>query len=106
MNTYLETRTPMRLDNGDLLWWSERDGWAHLYRYSADGTLLNRLTEGPFSVDGVVGVDEDRGWVFEAGQGREAGEDPYYQPSVPGEPGRLRAHAPQPRRLRPPLQHG
>jgi dipeptidyl-peptidase 4 len=79
MNTYLETRTPMRLDNGDLLWWSERDGWAHVYRYSADGTLLNRLTEGPWHVDGVVGVDEDRGWVFLTGQGREAGEDPYYQ---------------------------
>jgi dipeptidyl aminopeptidase/acylaminoacyl peptidase len=79
LNTYLETRTPFRLANGDLLWWSERDGWAHVYRYAADGTLRNRLTEGPWHVDGLVGVDEERGHVFLTGQGREAGEDPYYQ---------------------------
>jgi dipeptidyl aminopeptidase/acylaminoacyl peptidase len=30
-------------------------------------------------VDGIVGVDEERGHVFLIGQGREAGEDPYYQ---------------------------
>jgi dipeptidyl aminopeptidase/acylaminoacyl peptidase len=79
LNTYMETRTPIRLDNGDLLWWSERDGWAHVYRYAADGTLKNRVTEGPWHVDGIVGVDEARGYVFITGQGREAGEDPYYQ---------------------------
>lgn len=79
LNTYLETRTPVRLDNGDLLWWSERDGWAHVYRYAPDGTLRNRLTQGPWHVDGIVGVDEARGFVFLTGQGREAGEDPYYQ---------------------------
>jgi dipeptidyl aminopeptidase/acylaminoacyl peptidase len=79
LNTYLETRTPFRLANGDLLWWSERDGWAHVYRYAADGTLRNRLTEGSWHVDGIVGVDEERGHVFLTGQGREPGEDPYYQ---------------------------
>ena len=79
LNTYMETRAPVRLDDGDLLWWSERDGWAHIYRYSSDGTLVGRLTEGPWHVDGMVGVDEARGYVFVTGQGREDGEDPYYQ---------------------------
>ena len=79
LNTYLETRAPIRLDSGDLLWWSERDGWAHIYRYAPDGTLRNRLTEGPWHVDGIVGVDEARGHVFLTGQGREPNEDPYYQ---------------------------
>lgn len=79
LNTYMETRAPIRLPNGELLWWSERDGWAHVYRYAADGTLMNRLTEGPWHVDGIVGVDEERGHVFLTGQGRETGEDPYYQ---------------------------
>jgi dipeptidyl-peptidase 4 len=79
MNTYQETRNVERLDNGDLVWWSERDGWAHLYRYGADGTLKNRLTEGPWHVQGIAGIDEARGYVFFIGQGREAGEDPYYQ---------------------------
>lgn len=77
-NTYMETRNPERLSNGDLIWWSERDGWAHLYRYAADGTLRNPITEGPYHVDDVVAVDEDRGFVFFEASGREDGLDPYY----------------------------
>ena len=77
MNTYMETRDPERLPNGDLIWWSERDGWAHLYRYTADGTLRNRLTEGPFSVRSVEAVDAENGWVYFHATGRED-EDPYY----------------------------
>jgi len=78
MNTYQEYRNPERLENGDLIWWSERDGWAHLYRYSADGTLKNRLTSGPWHVTNLLGVDEARGYAFLIGNDREDGEDPYY----------------------------
>jgi len=78
LNTYMETRNVEMLDNGDILWWSERDGWAHIYRYGQDGTLKNRLTDGPWHVDGIVGVDNANGYVFLTGQGREEGEDPYY----------------------------
>ncbi len=78
MNTYMETRPPVLLEDGDVLWWSEIDGWAHLYRYAPDGTLRTRLTEGPFSVQSIEGVDEDRGVVYFTAAGREAG-DPYYQ---------------------------
>ena len=45
LNTYVENQPLQLLDSGDMLWWSERDGWAHLYRYGSDGTLKNRLTE-------------------------------------------------------------
>lgn len=79
LNTYVEHQDPYRLANGDLLWWSEADGWAHLYRYAPDGSLVTRLTEGPWHVDGLVGVDEDRGQVFFRANGREPNEDPYYQ---------------------------
>jgi len=79
LNTYVEHQSPWRLDNGDLLWWSEADGWAHLYRYAPDGTLVARLTEGPWHVDGIVGVDQARGQVFFRANAREPGEDPYYQ---------------------------
>ncbi|MGB1841407.1 MAG: DPP IV N-terminal domain-containing protein [Longimicrobiales bacterium] len=79
LNTYMETRQPHRLEDGSWLWWSEQDGWAHIYRYAADGSLRNRVTSGPWHVDGIVGVDEQRGYVFLTGQGRESGEDPYYQ---------------------------
>ena len=79
LNTYMETRQPQRLTDGSWLWWSEQDGWAHIYRYSSDGNLRNRLTSGPWHVDGIVGIDEERGYAFLTGQGREDGEDPYYQ---------------------------
>ena len=79
LNTYVEHQSPRRLANGDLLWWSEQDGWGHLYRYSPDGRLVARLTEGPWRVGGIAGVDEERGWVFFSANAREPGEDPYYQ---------------------------
>jgi dipeptidyl aminopeptidase/acylaminoacyl peptidase len=77
-NTYMETRNPEQLANGDLIWWSERDGWAHLYRYAADGTLRNRLTQGAYHVDNVVAIDEERGFVFFEASGREDDLDPYF----------------------------
>jgi dipeptidyl aminopeptidase/acylaminoacyl peptidase len=78
LNTYQEWQSPYGLDDGSYIWWSERDGWAHLYRYSADGQLLARLTSGPFSVQGVASVDEAAGVVYFAAYGREDGVDPYY----------------------------
>lgn len=78
LNTYVEHQRLELLASGDLLWWSERDGWAHIYRFGPDGTLKNRLTEGPFAVGGVEGVDEKRGFVYLTAYGREKGEDPYY----------------------------
>ena len=78
LNTYVEHQTPERLENGDLIWWSERDGWAHLYRYAPDGTVRNRLTEGPWHVDGLMEVNEEDGYALVRGNAREEGEDPYY----------------------------
>jgi len=78
MNTYQEFRNPERLANGDIIWWSEQDGWAHLYRYGADGTLKNRLTSGPWHVSNLLGVDEARGFAYLIGNAHEDGEDPYY----------------------------
>jgi len=79
LNTYVEHQSPRRLANGDLLWWSEADGWAHLYRYAPDGSVRARLTEGPWHVGGMLGVDEARGFVYFQANAREEGEDPYYQ---------------------------
>jgi len=78
LNTYQEWQTPWRLDDGSYVWWSERDGWAHLYHYAEDGELRRRLTEGPYSVGNVVSVDEDAGQVYFRAYGREDGVDPYY----------------------------
>lgn len=79
LNTYVEHQRLELLRSGDLLWWSERDGWAHIYRYGPDGTLKGRLTEGPWHVGGIESIDETRGFVYFNAHGRERGEDPYYE---------------------------
>jgi len=79
LNTYVEARRLEQLKNGDFIWWSERDGWSHLYLYGSDGTLKNRITKGPWAVQNVVGIDESAGVVYFTADGREEGEDPYYQ---------------------------
>jgi dipeptidyl-peptidase 4 len=78
-NTYVEHQNLELLGSGDMLWWSERDGWAHLYRFGPDGALRNRLTDGPYHVAGITSVDETRGLVYFQANAREPGEDPYYQ---------------------------
>ena len=103
LNTYIETRPLEMLANGDMLWWSERDGWAHLYLYGPDGQVKQRLTEGAWHVDGIVGVDEARGFVFFTGQGREEGEDPYYAHLYRVGLNGTGAHSAEPRGLRPPV---
>ncbi len=50
------------LKDGSLVWWSERDGYGHLYQFR-DGRW-RQLTRGPWVVTGLVGVDEDSGRVY------------------------------------------
>jgi len=81
LNTYLEEmQRPMHrlLSNGDILWWSEEDGRGHLYLYDHAGNRKARLTEGPWTVVQILGVDETAGVVFFTAAGREPGIDPYY----------------------------
>ena len=52
------------LGNGEVLWYSQRDGWGHLYHYDADGALLGQVTNGGWAVRAVLHVDESRGVVY------------------------------------------
>ena len=61
------------LSSGEVLWWSERSGWGHLYLYAADGTLVRQLTSGPWVVRAVVAVDEAARTVVLAAAGRDSG---------------------------------
>ncbi|MBE6209420.1 MAG: S9 family peptidase [Rikenellaceae bacterium] len=80
MNTYIEVRPLSIVNQGkELIQWSERDGWAHLYLYSEDGTLVRRLTEGPWHVHNILKVDEKARKVYFTAMGREEGENPFYQ---------------------------
>ena len=68
------------LENGDVIWFAERDGWAHLYYYDgATGRLRNQITKGPWVVRSVVRVDEAKRLLYFTASGREPGAEPYQQ---------------------------
>jgi dipeptidyl-peptidase-4 len=54
---------------------SERDGYNHLYRFTLEGTLVNQITKGEWSIrtsgggaywveKAVTGIDEKNGWIY------------------------------------------
>ncbi|HEX8319383.1 S9 family peptidase [Longimicrobium sp.] len=66
--------------SNELIWWSQRDNWTHLYLYDlATGRLKNRITTGEGNVVDIVRVDERTRTIYFMGQGREQGRDPYFQ---------------------------
>ncbi len=64
------------MKNGsEYLWASERDGYNHLYRYGIDGKVINRVTEGQWSLrssgrgvswvsDAICAYDEKNNWIY------------------------------------------
>jgi dipeptidyl-peptidase-4 len=52
------------LADGRFLWTSERTGFRHIYLYTPDGKLIQPLTQGPWSVTSIDGVDDREGWVI------------------------------------------
>jgi dienelactone hydrolase len=65
--------------SNDVIWFSERDNWGHLYLYDLKtGRLKNRITTGEGNVSQTIRVDEQRRTVYFLGVGREKGRDPYF----------------------------
>ena len=70
--------SPTWLEDGSFLWLSEHSGWKHLYHYRSDGTLSHQVTDGPWEVRELHGVDSERGWVYFSGTERSPiGSDVY-----------------------------
>ncbi len=65
-------------DEGTVIWWSERDGWAHLYRTDGAGGAATQLTSGPWTVGTLLHVDEAARQIYFEGRGREEGRNLYY----------------------------
>ena len=65
-DTWINLNDDLRfLENSNqFLWASERSGFKHLYLYQRDGTLVSALTEGPWAISALKGVDEAGGWVY------------------------------------------
>jgi dipeptidyl aminopeptidase/acylaminoacyl peptidase len=64
--------------SNEIIWFSERDNWGHLYLYdAATGKVKNQITQGEWVVTRLLKVDEKRRLLYFMVDGREA-ENPYF----------------------------
>lgn len=67
-------------DGEEIVWYSDRTGWGHIYLYDAQsGRLKNAITRGEWLVHDIHAVEEKRREIYFTAGGREPGRDPYYR---------------------------
>jgi len=81
-------------DGAHFLWVSERTGFAHIYRYKLDGTLVNPVTSGEWAVhdtgavywlhQAIKRVDEKNGWVYFNSHKKRSVENHVYRAKLDG----------------------
>jgi dipeptidyl aminopeptidase/acylaminoacyl peptidase len=66
--------------SNEIIWFSERDNWGHLYLYDLQsGKLKQQITNGDGNVTQLLRVDEKNRRLYFVGVGRESGRDPYFR---------------------------
>ena len=76
---YNQTDWRVLPSKNQVIWYSERDDYGHLYLYDlTTGKPEHRITTGPWNVLQVRRVDPASGTIWFTGAGREPG-DPYFQ---------------------------
>ncbi|UHQ21056.1 S9 family peptidase [Lysobacter sp. KIS68-7] len=67
-------------DSNEILWWSQRSNWGHLYLYDlSTGKMKQQVTHGDWNVAEVLRIDPATRTVWFTGVNREAGHHPYHQ---------------------------
>ena len=73
-----ENGNPVWLRDGSFLWFSERSGFKHLYRYNAAADSVTQVTTGRWDVRTLYGVDEANATAYFASNERSSlGVDVY-----------------------------
>ncbi len=63
----------------EVIWYSERDNWGHLYLYDGqNGQLKHQITKGDFVVTRLKHIDKKNKVLFFEANGRETGRNPYF----------------------------
>ncbi|GAA3621233.1 DPP IV N-terminal domain-containing protein [Lentzea roselyniae] len=76
-NQFMYGTPIVRVLADEVLWFSQRDGWGHLYRYDLHtGSLLGQVTSGSWLVREILHVDETSRVVYFTASGLVA-DDPY-----------------------------
>lgn len=79
--THVQTRVQWRIlwDTREVIWYSQRDGYAQLYLYDLDsGQLKNKITDGPGMVTSIARLDPATRTLWFNAVGKEQGQDPYF----------------------------
>ncbi len=64
---------------GEVIWWSERSDWGHLYLFDLrTGQLKHPITGGEWIVNQLRHIDRENRVLYFTGSGREPG-DPYFE---------------------------
>lgn len=64
--------------SNEIIWFSERDNWGHLYLYDAlTGKVKNQITKGDWVVTRLLNVDEINRTIYFIADGRQK-ENPYF----------------------------
>lgn len=66
-------------DSNELIWFSGRSGWPHLYLYDLNtGRLKKKITQGKWMLRSILHVDVQRRELIIQTAGRKKGRNPYY----------------------------
>ncbi len=67
-------------ETNEIIWYSERSDWGHLYLYDAiTGTLKHQITSGNYVVRQIVRVDQENRLIYFVASGKEMKQNPYYR---------------------------
>jgi len=69
-------------DEDKFVWFSERDGWQHLYLYNTDGKLIKQITSGEWIVKRIAGINKDTHTIYFIGTKDSPIEDHLYKVGV------------------------
>ncbi len=64
---YVEPLDPLYFipgSNNKFLWFSQRDGYRHLYKYNTDGKLISQLTKGQWVIKDIISFDDKGSKVY------------------------------------------
>ena len=66
-------------DSDEVIWYSEKDNWGHLYLYDLkSGKLKHQITKGDFVVTQLLKVDEKNRKLYFMANGKDTDVDPYF----------------------------
>jgi dipeptidyl aminopeptidase/acylaminoacyl peptidase len=66
-------------DSNEVIWFSERDNWGHLYLHDLQtGALKRQITSGEGNVTQLLRIDAKKRLLYVQAVGREKGRDPYF----------------------------